>query len=187
MQKNIQIIEKKVQKMTNQETNQLNQNKSMGESQMTNNQIQAVNNQPNLVIKQDADGKFKRTATYNDFSSVVAETKEQRIALMNILDGDEAIPMRKASGATINLVDVITRSYESVDELTGELQYGVLTYLFDKDGKVYVTSSKTVYFTLQKIMQVLGQPTYEGENVLKLEIIERPGQHNEILDIKVVG
>lgn len=173
--------------MTNQETNQLNQNKSMGESQMTNNQIQAVNNQPNLVIKQDADGKFKRTATYNDFSSVVAETKEQRIALMNILDGDEAIPMRKESGATINLVDVITRSYESVDELTGELQYGVLTYLFDKDGKVYVTSSKTVYFTLQKIMQVFGQPTYEGENVLKLEIIERPGQHNEILDIKVVG
>ena len=187
MQKNIQTIEKKVQKMNNQDLNQLNQKQSMGESQMTNNQIQAVNNQPNLVIRQDADGKFKRTATYNDFSSVVAETKEQRIALMNILDGDEAIPMRKASGATINLVDVITRSYESVDELTGELQYGVLTYLFDKDGKVYVTSSKTVYFTLQKIMQVFGQPTYEGENILKLEIIERPGQHNEILDIKVVG
>ena len=174
--------------MNNQELNQLNQKQSMGESQMTNNQIQSLNNnQPNLVIRQDADGKFKRTATYNDFSSVVAETKEQRIALMNILDGDEAIPMRKASGATINLVDVITRSYESVDELTGELQYGVLTYLFDKDGKVYVTSSKTVYFTLQKIMQVFGQPTYEGNDVLKLEIIERPGQHNEILDIKVVG
>ena len=173
--------------MNNQDLNQLNQKQSMGESQMTNNQIQAVNNQPNLVIRQDADGKFKRTATYNDFSSVVAETKEQRIALMNILDGDEAIPMRKASGATINLVDVITRSYESVDELTGELQYGVLTYLFDKDGKVYVTSSKTVYFTLQKIMQVFGQPTYEGEKILKLEIIERRGQHNEILDIKVVG
>lgn len=158
---------------------------------MENNEIQAfdVNSlYPAANIVKTADGKFKRVATYKAFTSVRPETREQKIAMMNLLDSDDvALPMNDYIGAKLKISDVITKPYDSVDEETGELSNGVLTYLITPDGMAYVTSSKSVYFTVQTIFDVFGQPHYgEGDEII-VEIVKKQGQQFKYTDIKVVG
>lgn len=153
---------------------------------MTNELI--ASNQPNHQVVQTTDGKFKRVAVYNAFTSVKPETREQKIAMMNLLDSDDvALPMNDSIGAEIKIADVITKPYDSVDEETGEITSGVLTYLITPEGVAYVTSSKSVYFTLQTIFSVFGEPHYnEGEEIV-VKIVKKQGQQFKYTDIKVVG
>lgn len=153
---------------------------------MTNELI--VNNQSNHQVVQTADGKFKRVATYEAFSSVRPETREQKIAMMNLLESDDvAIPLNESVGAEIKIADVITKPYDTVDEETGEIKSGVLTYLITPEGVAYVTSSKSVYFTLKTIFNVFGLPHYSpGEEVI-VKVVKKQGQNFKYIDIKVVG
>lgn len=152
------------------------------------NEITNVNYQSQgFEIVQNAEGKYERKPIYKPFSSVTAETREEKIRLMNLLDGDLALPMNDNVGAKINLVDVIFKPYDSINEETGEITYGVLSYLFDIDGDVYVTSSKSVYHSLQNIFNVFGQPSYTEEDALVLEVVKKQGFNNKYVDIKLIG
>lgn len=143
---------------------------------------------PSFELTVDANGKYKRKALYKAFSSVVAETREQKINLMNLLDSDDiALPMSEYTGATIKVSNVITKPYDSVDEDTGEITSGVLTYLLTPDGLAYVTSSKSVYFTLQTAMTVFGEAPYSSGDELIVEIVKKQGKQFKYTDIKVVG
>lgn len=138
-------------------------------------------------LYQDQSGKFKRRATYEDFSSVQVETREEKIKLYQLIEeeNDALKPATEHIGTEIELKDVIFRKYDSVDELTGELEEGVLTYLFDKNGTVYVTSSKSVYFSLNKIFKIFGEPTYEEAVLIKL--VRREGREFKYVDITLLG
>lgn len=138
-------------------------------------------------LYQDQSGKFKRRATYEDFSSVKVETREEKIKLYQLIEeeNDSLKPATEHIGTEIELKDVIFRKYDSVDELTGELEEGVLTYLFDKNGTVYVTSSKSVYFSLNKIFKIFGEPTYEEAVLIKL--VRREGREFKYVDITLLG
>ena len=138
-------------------------------------------------LYQDQSGKFKRRATYEDFSSVQVETREEKIKLYQLIEeeNDALKPATEHIGTEIELKDVIFRKYDSVDELTGELEEGVLTYLFDKKGTVYVTSSKSVYFSLNKIFKIFGYPTYEEAVLIKL--VRREGREFKYVDITLLG
>lgn len=152
-----------------------------------NNELQ-VNNQVATQIIQGEDGKFKRVANYEAFTSVKPETREQKIAMMNLLDSDDvALPMNDYTGAQLKVADVITKPYNSVDEETGEITNGVLTYLITPDQIAYVTSSKSVYFTLQTAFTVFGKPHYSEGEELVVEIVKKQGQKFKYTDIKVVG
>lgn len=153
---------------------------------------------PAYDIQQNAQGKFERKAIYNDFSSVVAETKEEKIYMMNLLSGGEdddngAIRMRNAIGVEIDIDDVIIQSYDKLDEDTGNLVYGALTYLFSKEQdengmrKVYVTSSKTVYHTLDRAFKIFGKPGTPEYTGLVVKVVSRKGQNHDLVDIKVIG
>lgn len=139
-------------------------------------------------LVQTADGKFRRKAVYKAFTSVRPETREQKIAMMNLLDSDDvALPMNDYVGAQLKIADVITKPYDSVDEETGEITSGVLSYLITPEGVAYVTSSKSVYFTLQTVFSVFGEPHYgEGEEIV-VQIVKKQGQQYKYTDIKVVG
>src|SRR6185312_15051925 len=82
----------------------------------------------NFIIKQNADGKFQRKAKFQNYSSVTAVTREDRIWLANLLDGDEdsGNGLKEHVGAQIEVADVITRQYDRINEDTGEIEYGVL-------------------------------------------------------------
>lgn len=139
------------------------------------------------VIKNE-EGKFVRRATYNSWSSIVAETKEEKIKLFNLLNSDdEGNALGDYVGAEIEVSDVIFNPYTSLDEKTGEELPGVLSYIFTPDGVPYVTSSKSVYFSLKRMFQVWGEPHYDKDNTVIIQVIKKKGREHEYIDIKIVG
>lgn len=152
------------------------------------NEISKVTITEDFEVIKNAEGKFERKAIYQPFSSVQAETREEKIKLMNMLnDENSATPVNEVIGAKILLKDVIFNPYDRVDEETGEVEYGVLTYMVDNAGVAYVTSSKSVYHTLKNIFKAFGLPTYNEGEELKIEFVKKQGQQFKYTDIKLLG
>ena len=148
-------------------------------------QAEAANN---YEIKQNAEGKFERKAIYTPFSSVRPETRAQKIALLQLLESDDvAIPLNEAVGKKITIADVIIRPYDKVNEDSGEMEYGVLTYMISTDGEAFVTSSKSVYYTLQNVFSVFGAPHWEGEEAVTVQVVKKKGLQFNYTDINVIG
>jgi hypothetical protein len=153
------------------------------------NEIMQVNVKENYAISQTAEGKFIRKAVYQPFSSIVPETKEQKIAMLNLLSGDDekTQALGEHIGKQIQVADVILNPYDKINEETGEVEYGVLTYLITSDGVVYVTSSKSVYFSMKRIFQVFGEPHYSEDEVITVKVVKKQGQQFKYTDIQIVG
>jgi hypothetical protein len=152
------------------------------------NEIMQVTVKENYEVLQTAEGKFVRKAVYQPFSSITPETKEQKIAFMNLLNGDDenTKPLGEHIGAHIRVQDVIFNPYDKVDEETGEMEYGVLTYLITPEQTVYVTSSKSVYFSMKRIFQVFGQPHYNEEEIITVKAVKKQGKEFKFTDIQIV-
>jgi hypothetical protein len=153
------------------------------------NEIMASNIKETYEITKNVEGKFQRKAVYQTFSSITPETKEQKIAMMNLLSGDsdKSQPLGEHIGKQFEIADVIFTPYDKVNEDTGEMEYGILSYLITPEEVVYVTSSKSVYFSLKKIFQVFGEPHYSGDEVITVKAVKKQGQSFKYTDIQIVG
>lgn len=140
-----------------------------------------------VIVKED--GKFVRKAKFNDFSSVKAESREDKIWLLNLMEGDEESGngLKDHVGKQIEVANVITRRYDKINEETGQTEYGVLTYLITPDKIAYVTSSKTVYFSITRIMDLFGKPNEEDWQNITIKVTKKKGQNGDIINIKMVG
>ena len=98
-----------------------------------------------------------------------------------------AKPLNDCIGNKITIADVIINPYDSVNEDTGEMQYGVLTYMIDTNGEAYVTSSKSVYYTLQNVFKVFGTPHWEEEEAVTVQVVKKKGLQFNYTDINVIG
>lgn len=153
------------------------------------NELMQTTIKENYEITQNEEGKFVRKAIYKPFSSITPETKAEKIAMMNLLngDGENSLPLGENIGKHIPLADVIFNPYDKINEETGESEYGVLSYLITPENVVYVTSSKSVYFSLKRVFQVFGEPHYEGEDVITVKPVKKKGQNFNYTDIQIVG
>jgi hypothetical protein len=103
------------------------------------NQVEVVKSEnEEYVVVQGADGKYSRKAKFKDYSSIVAESRADKIWLMNLLEGDEGTGngLKDHVGQIIEVQDIITRRYDKINEETGAIEYGVLTYLIAPDKQV---------------------------------------------------
>lgn len=143
----------------------------------------------NYVILKDENGKFSRKAKYESYSSIKAETREEKIWMMNLFEGNEDTGngLKDHAGKQIIVSDVITRPYDKVNEETGEIEYGVLTYLFTPEKIAYVTSSKSVYFTIQNIFKLFGKPDEELWEDITIQVVKKKTQNGDQITIKMVG
>lgn len=151
---------------------------------------EVVRETDDYVVLKDENGKFVRRAKYNDYSSFTAETRQDKIWLLNLIQGDEeevGFPLSEHVGKTIEVEDIIIRKYDRINEDTGETEYGVLTYLITPERDVYVTSSKTVHFSILRIMELFGKPTDELWENIKLQVGSERGQNGTIIKVKMVG
>lgn len=141
------------------------------------------------VIFQDSEGKFKRRAKYKNYSSFKAETRKDKIWLLNLIDGgeDTGIGLSDHVGKEIEVEHIITREYDAVNEDTGAMEYGVLTYLITPDRTAYVTSSKSVHFSIERITSMLGYPHEEGWENIIVKVYSEKGTNGNIIKIKLVG
>lgn len=171
--------------MTN-ELAQTNVNENTGEIIERNN---VVEENDDYVIKQKPDGKFIRQAKYTDFSSMTAESREDKLWLLNIMEGDEDTGMGLADnvGKEIVVENIIIRGYDRIDEDSGETENGVLTYLITPEREVYVTSSKTVYFSIKRIMDVFGTPDSDMWENVTIKVGSEKRENGTLIKIKMVA
>jgi hypothetical protein len=162
------------------------------EIQVTENQVNevaqtVVREEENYSIVKDVEGKFKRKAKFKELSTVVAETRQDKVWMLNLLEGAEGTGngLKEHVGKQITVTDVITRPYDKINEENGNMEYGVLTYLITADKVAYVTSSKNVYFSIIRTLEVFGNPSKEEPFVIK--VLKEKGLNGDMVKIKLVG
>lgn len=140
-------------------------------------------------IVKDENGKYSRKAKYQFYSSIKAESREDKMWLMELLDGDEesGAGLKDHVGKQIEVQDVIFRPYDKVNEDTGQIEYGVLTYLITPDRTAYATSSKSVYFKMKEIFQMFGSPDQDIWENIKIQVKSKKGVNGTQILIKMVG
>jgi hypothetical protein len=157
----------------------------------TQNQVAEVVQSENeeFAIVKDADGKFKRKAKFKNYSSIVAETRQDKMWLLNLLEGNEdsGNGLKDHVGKQIEVHDIITRQYDRINEETGATEYGVLTYLITKDKIAYVTSSKTVYFSVMRTLDLFGYPNTPEWEPITFKVGKQKGQNGDIIKVQMVG
>lgn len=158
------------------------------EMEVANSNVGVVSETDHYTIKKDENGKYSRQAKYTNYSSIQAETKEDKIWLFNLLEGEsESVKgMKDHVGEAFDIHNVITNSYDFIDEDTGEITHGVLTYLLDSDNNAYVTSSKSVYFTVDRIMKLFGKPDDPNYDPVKVMISSEKGKNGTMVKLKMV-
>lgn len=141
-----------------------------------------------MVLK-DENGKFSRKAKYHPFSSVKSETRADKLWLLNILEGDEnsGFGLKDNVGKEIVVQDIIFRPYDRIDETTGQFEYGVLTYLITPERDAYVTSAKSVYFTLKQIMELFGKPGTDDWENITVKVGKQKMTNGDAINIKMIG
>jgi hypothetical protein len=153
------------------------------------NQVTVISQNDDYVVLQNAEGKFVRKAKFHEFSSVKAESKADKIWLMNVFEGseDSANGLKNHVGKQIVVADIITRPYDRINEETGQQEYGVLTYLITPEKQVFVTSAKSVYFTINNIMKLFGTPSDPDWENVTIKVMKEKGTNGDMIKIKMIG
>lgn len=156
----------------------------------------ALNEQVEIIIDTPEydvaiiDGKKVKRAKYEEYSSVKAETPEEKVRLFNLINGsdDSVITLKTVPLKTkIKIMGVIFTPYETIDDETNEFKRNVNTLLVADDGKYYATSSKNVYFTLRNAFKVFGKPGDTNYMPITIEIGKEKSTNNrDMIAIKLV-
>ncbi len=139
----------------------------------------------NYVIRKE-NGKFVKQAKYKKIFTHVPQTEEKQIELYNVFnssedDNDLVQPIGKLVGEVIGIDELYTNPYTSFDEETGQDNYGVTTTI--KDGEqYYVTSSKSVYYTVQKLFETFGNPADEDYKKIYVKVTGTKRQNGVQID-----
>ena len=155
------------------------------ENKLTVGTVAQSNDRYDVVVNEE--GKYVRKAKYEEFCSVVPQNKAEKVALFNLLEGGEENTngLKDHVGQIIEIENVIFRPYDKVNEETGALEYGVLTYLITPEGVPYVTSSKSVYFSMKNIFKVFGSPVEEDWENIKIKVVKKKGLQHQYIDVKL--
>lgn len=169
----------------------LNKNEVVENKQelMENVQELMVRENENFVVMQDENGKYKRKAKFKNYMSFEVKTRAEKIWLANLTDvdvEDSSDGLKSHVGKQIEVEHIMTRQYDKINEDTGQLEYGVITYLITPEKTAYATSSKSVYFKVIEHMELFGTPdTWNGEN-LTYKVFSKKGQNGDQILIKLV-
>mgnify|MGYP001217430753 CR=1 FL=1 len=145
-----------------------------------------VSEDKDFIVYQKPDGKFERKMKYHAFSSIITETREEKVALMKLRD--KAEEMKNYIGKEILLEGVIISPYTSLDEETGDITHGATTTLItDNFTKAVVTSSKTVYFKIRELLEMFGEDLFNEGDQLTIRPITEKGQNYNLTTIELVS
>ena len=145
-----------------------------------------VSEDKDFIVYQKPDGTFERKMKYHEFSSIVTETRSEKIALLQLRD--KAEEMKGFIGKEILLEGVIITPYTSLDEETGEISHGATTTIItDNFTKAVVTSSKTVYFKIKELLDLFGQDLFNEGDQLTIRPVTTKGQKHMLTTIELVG
>lgn len=151
-----------------------------------------------MVIQETADykivklqnGTFKKNMKYQKYFSRMAETEEEQIELYKVFNDSESglvTPCANMIGKEITIAHVFKQPYESFNDKTGTTTDGVTTTIQDVDGSYYATSSKTVYYTIDNIMQAFGYPDNKEYKPVKVKVTGTRRNNGVQIDLELIG
>lgn len=120
------------------------------------------------------------------FCSIKAESEEDKIKLLNALETcdfvlNDIVP--RDGSKEIVVKDVLIQQYEK--DVEGEKKTKYRTFLFDEEGKTYITTSNFFFYSLSKIFNVLGTPD-KWNKCYTLEVYRKDVQNGrKALSVKV--
>lgn len=171
----------------------MNVNASTGEIMNSESKVQSQNgyvveDTPTYQVVKGADGKLTKMAKYQAYSSIKAETREEKVKLYNLLNSrdGEVKEMKTKKNATITIKDVVFNPYSKFDEQTGIDRPMVNTIIGTDEGEYIATSSKGVYFDLQNMFEIFGKPDEPDYEPIKVQIIGHRTTNGEQFGLKLV-
>ena len=132
------------------------------------------NNNQEIQVTKNAEGNFKRITKYKNLATWSPSNEDEMIEYFQLLDSNsnsDVTPFKNIIGQQLVVVDFLTSAYDKVDPDTGEILQGVVTILRDENGKFYSTSSKAVYFTIERVYNI-----FPLERIKKGMIMEIVGE-----------
>lgn len=171
------------------EKNEIMQNVNVETGEILPSEIVVQETEDYRIVKLE-DGTFKKNMKYKKNHSRVAETEEEQIELYKVFndeDSDLVTPLSHLVGKEITIAHFFTNPYQSFDEKTGIVTDGVTTTIEDTEGNYYVTSSKSVYYSLFNIMDAFGYPSDEDYKPVKVEVTGTKRQNGIQIDIRLIG
>ena len=165
----------------------MNVNEQTGEI-ITNEVI--VNETEEFRIVKLPNGKFRKDMKYKNYMTRIPETEEEQIELYKVFNDNDTelvTPLGNMIDKEISIAHFFTTSYDSFDEETGNLKAGVVTTIQDVDGSYYVTSSKSVYYTIFNLVEAFGYPSDEQYNPIQVKVTGTKQQNGIQIDLKLIG
>lgn len=147
-----------------------------------------ISDTPEYTVVRTDDGKFKKNMKYQPYFSRQAETQEEKVELYRILnedDNENVVEMKKMIDKKIDILHVFINPYTSFDEDTGKNEHGVTCTIQSTDGNYYVTSSKTVYYTLHNLFRTFGYPTEENYEAIKVIVTGTKQKNGVQINLKL--
>lgn len=141
-----------------------------------NNEVQVYNANNTPAPNQFADEGFNivadMTTAKTQFTSVVAETDEDRARLFNAMNNpDERIA--NMINKKIMAKDLYIEVVNCTNTETGEVTACPRIVIIDDQGKSYQAVSIGIYSALKKVIQVFGSPTWEKPIPLEVKQITK--------------
>lgn len=138
-----------------------------------------------LMLVKDENGKFRKMRIFPYYSSITPETQEQKINFYKMfVENDNVKNMSEHTDKVLDVVGVVREPYESIDENTGAISYGVTTKLLTKENIVFATSSKSVAMKTEDFQHLLGEPS--EDNVWRIKIIKKKSEVSRYSYIDIV-
>lgn len=118
---------------------------------------------------------FKGGASPELFSSIQATDRKSAAKLYNAVNG-QGESLSDNIGAVLEITDFVAHKVTLEDEVTKEPIIAWRAVLISKDGKAYHSVSNGVVSSLQKIISIVGQPSWDPAlKVIPAEVKTRRG------------
>lgn len=97
-------------------------------------------------------------------------TLDDKKLLFNLNDHVD-FKLNDKEGEEIDVHNIVVKTFEKVDEETGEITKSIVTILLDKENKSYVTASKFFAFRVKELMECYKETLKEElEKGIKIKI-----------------
>lgn len=112
------------------------------------------------------------TSAQLSFSSLIAETDEQKADLFNAINNPDK-RLADCINMTINAKDLFIEVVNCTNEETGETTPAPRIVIVDDKGVSYQAVSVGIYSALKKVIQIFGIPTWEKPIALEVKQVTK--------------
>lgn len=119
-----------------------------------------MNENKNELMNMSDDGKYELNfaSAHQSYSSLKPKTEAEKVSFFNAVNNPQK-RLKEMVNTEIDLVHIYAETIEFIDQETGEATPGVRMVLIDVNGVSYQASSKGVFSSISKLIQIFGEPS----------------------------